>query len=109
MRGIGEGFSSAADLSCHFAKDKMRIREPNRVFQARANVLVTQGRVFAEDVVPGITGGQKFQNRLHRDSRPRNDGLAIADVRVDGYSIHCRKVIHRAGMRNVEIQSPAHR
>ena len=55
--------------------------------QARLHIGAREAGIFFKHVLDGIAGGEKFQNRLHRDARAANDGPAIADIRVNGNSV----------------------
>lgn len=63
-------------------------REPVRhelggVAKTRIDVVPAKGRICRQDLLHRITGGQILQNRLHGDPRPPDDGLAVANIRID--------------------------
>ena len=51
------------------------------------NVFSLQIFIVSEDLFVGHSGTEQLQNRLYRISKPANRGLAVANLRVNSYSV----------------------
>lgn len=56
--------------------------------EARHHVVAGQGRVFFENIFDGVTRRKEFENRLNRNPRSFDDGLAITDIGIDEDAFH---------------------
>ena len=76
-------FRRRENPSCHLHHGEMVAHHARGVIKACLHVSACEARIFFEHVFDGIAGGEKFQNRLHRNACPANNRPPIANIRVD--------------------------
>jgi len=71
------GFRRREIPSCRLHHGEMVAHHARGVIKARLHVSAREPRIFFEHFFDGIAGGEKFQNRLHRDACSRTMGRPL--------------------------------